>query len=325
MAIANDPRDTSTDDERGTASHGSPPKPTSTVTKLNRLAAAGPIDLEPQIETSALRPLGDVHLDEIAPDPHQPRKSFDPDALKDLAATISSHGVIQPITVRRRDPIRDAAAPEGCKWILISGERRWRASGIAQKRVIPASERIDTHPTTVAEAALIENVQRADLNPIELADHLAELEDRGRSLEQLGALLGGKSKGTISKLLSLRKLAPEAQRALREGRIQAGHGFLLVQFPAVAISELIQQIELRALSVRQLETLLQQHKAAKNTPKRPARPDANIQRLETRLGELLGTRIRLQVSPQGNGELRIQFTDNDVLSGLLERMGYTEE
>ncbi|XAI97270.1 hypothetical protein [Dolichospermum phage Dfl-JY45] len=324
MASANDPRDTSTDDERGIAPHGSPTKP-GTVTPLNRLAAAAPVDLDAQVERSALRPLGDVSLDEIAPDPTQPRKTFEREALADLAATIASHGVIQPITVRRRDPARDAGVPPGCKWILISGERRWRASAIAQRRVIPACERVDTDPTSVAEAALIENVQRADLNPIELADHLAELELRGRTRDQLAALLGGKSKGSISKLLSLRDLPNEAKRALREGRIQAGHGFLLVQFPAVSINGLIEQIEARSLSVRQLEGLLQQHKTAQPPQKKAPKQDADIKRLETRLGELLGTRISVQRTPKGTGELRISFTSNDVLSGILERIGYTEE
>jgi len=299
------------------------PKSSSAISPLSRLVTAPAIDLEPEVEASALRALGDIPLDEIGPDPHQPRKHFDREALEDLAATIRSHGVIQPVTLRRRKERDPAGAP---KWILISGERRWRASQLASKRVIPACERVDTDPVNIAEAALIENVQRADLNPIELADHLADLHALGRSQESLGALLGGKSKATVSKLLGLRDLPAAAQQALREGRIQPGHGFLLKEFPISSIRDLIQQIEAGNLSVRQMEKLQADQKNGHSQRRPPAaRASPDIQALESRLSAFLNARIQIQQKPKGVGELRITFSSNDELEGVLEKMGCPKE
>lgn len=252
-----------------------------------------------------------VPVESLHPNPDQPRRDFDQAALEELAASIREKGVIQPLIVRPR--------PAG-GFEIVAGERRWRASQLAQRHEVPVLVR-DFSDTEVLEIAIIENIQRADLNAIEEAMGYRQLMDRfGHTQERMAEALS-KSRSHIANLLRLLNLPDEVQRHLREGRLSAGHARALITTPdPVALAR---QVIAKGLSVRETEALAR--KAADPKPKAPAatrsEKDADTRALEGDLTATLGMAVSIEHKGQDGGMVTIRYRDLDQLDRLCQRLG----
>ena len=241
----------------------------------------------------------------IEPHPDQPRRTFDEAALAELAASIEARGVIQPIVVR----------PHGHRFQIVAGERRWRAAQRARLHEIPAIVR-EFSDTETLEVALIENIQRADLNAIEEAQAYGRLAaDYGHSQEELARLVQ-KSRSHVANLLRLLDLPEGVQQLVVTGDLSMGHARALItaQDPAALAEEVVR----RKLSVRDAERLT---KAGRDQPARrtAAAPDADIAALERQLSELLGVTITVRHAG-GAGTLTLNYSSLDQLDMLCQRL-----
>ncbi|MCE3007572.1 MAG: ParB/RepB/Spo0J family partition protein [Bacteroidetes bacterium] len=260
----------------------------------------------------------EVALEHIETNPYQPRTHFDEDALEELAASIREQGIIQPITVRRMG--QDS-------YQLISGERRYQASKRAGLSRIPAYIRT-ANDEQMLEMALIENIQRENLNPIEEALGYKRLMDECElTLEQVGMKVG-KKRPTINNYLRLLKLPPEIQAALRDKRLSMGHARALVSVDnPVYQLEIFREVMDKDLSVRTTEERVRQigsPKATKETeePSKTERTAYALQALEVErnLSRKLDAKVRIQTGQDGSGEIKIKFYNGDDLNRLLELM-----
>ncbi len=263
-------------------------------------------------ETPVFEPNGDAVLmlpiTEIRPNAAQPRRVFDEEKLAELAASIKEVGLLQPITV--------APLGEG-RYELVMGERRWRAAQLAGKSELPCIVRqLDEQQR--AELALIENMQREDLNPIEEAEGLQRLEQEfGYSQTELAAKVG-KSRPYISNALRLLKLSPAVKKLTEEGRISAGHArALLAVSPEAAQEALARRVLKEDLSVRQIEQLL---RARKKTPRKRAaeKQQPIVREIEDRLQQKLGTKVSVRQQEGGGGRIVVDFYSEDELGRLVE-------
>ena len=267
-------------------------------------------------------------LSSIEPGKHQPRRVFDADALGELAESIRTHGLIQPVVVR---PVADQPG----RFELIAGERRWRAAKIAGLERIPAVVR-DVLDRRAAEWALIENIQRTDLNPMERARGLRSLgEHFGLNHGQIGERLG-MGRSTVANLVRLTELEPEVQELLESGALDMGHGRALVATrPGAARVALAQRAAREGWPVRRME----EHASGTGNSGGASgesggrgvsaviasRPAAVVD-LEKRLGEHLGTKVRIATDRSGTkGKVTIEFFDLDHFDGLVSRMGFRGE
>ncbi|NPA93232.1 MAG: ParB/RepB/Spo0J family partition protein [Chloroflexi bacterium] len=257
-----------------------------------------------------------VPVKAIRPNPRQPRTRMDPDALAELTASIREHGVIQPLVL--------AHDPEGDGYILIAGERRWQAAQLAGLARVPAIVR-EASEQQLLELALIENIQRADLNPLETAEAYRQLhEEFGLSHEEIAQRVG-KSRVAVSNTLRLLKLAPEVREALLEGRISEGHARALLGLPThQAQAAALQTVENLGLTVRQTEALVRRLNGERPEPKPKAEPSPELRALEERLESALGTKVRLSHSRKG-GALTIYYYSDEELEALLKRLGVENE
>ncbi len=250
-------------------------------------------------------------VDAIRPNPRQPRSHFSPEALEELAASIREHGIIQPLVV--------AQAPDGEGYILIAGERRLQAAKKAGLTRVPALVR-EASEQQLLELALIENIQRADLNPLETAEAYRQLhEEFGLSHEEIARRVG-KSRVAVSNTLRLLKLPPAVQKALLEGRISEGHARALLGLAsAKAQQAALQTVESKRLTVRQTEELVRRLQGERPTarPRKTAAPE--LRDLEARLETALGTRVRLTRSRKG-GTITIYYYSDEELEALLHRL-----
>ncbi len=250
-------------------------------------------------------------VDAIHPNPRQPRSHFSPEALEELAASIREHGIIQPLVV--------AQAPNGEGYILIAGERRLQAAKKAGLTRVPALVR-EASEQQLLELALIENIQRADLNPLETAEAYRQLhEEFGLSHEEIARRVG-KSRVAVSNTLRLLKLPPAVQKALLEGRISEGHARALLGLAsAEAQQAALQTVESKRLTVRQTEELVRRLQGERPTarPRKTAAPE--LRDLEARLETALGTRVRLTRSRKG-GTITIYYYSDEELEALLHRL-----
>jgi ParB family chromosome partitioning protein len=239
----------------------------------------------------------------------QPRVHFEPEALEELAASIRAQGVLQPIVVRTR----------GTEYELIAGERRWRAAQLAGLDEIPAVIR-DLDDSAAAAIALIENIQRENLNALELANGLQRLINEFGLTHQQVADSVGRSRASVTNLLRLLELADEVKSLLDRKELEMGHArALLVLAPAQQI-QLAHRIAKQGLSVRETETLVR--KLQTQGSKKPAQGkagDPNIRRLEQELADKLGARVEIQHSRKGDGKLVIHYKSSDELDGVLRR------
>ena len=267
----------------------------------------------------ALLPEPDVHTEELAPasipvdllhrNAQQPRRRIREEGIEELAQSIRAQGVIEPIVVRARL----AGGYE-----IIAGERRWRAALRAGLATVPAVVR-DVDDRAALAMALIENIQREDLNPIEEAQALQRLlDDEALKHEELAAAVG-KSRTTVTNLLRLLKLAPGAQALLVEGQLEMGHARALLPLPTEEQEPTARRVIARGLSVRQTEALVKQQLSGAPTAQAPQDPDTR--RLERTLSDHLGARTSIASAKGGKGRIVIRYSNLDELDGVLERLG----
>lgn len=245
----------------------------------------------------------------LQPGKYQPRKDMSPEALEELASSIRAQGVIQPIVVR------SIAAN---KYEIIAGERRWRASQLAQLDVVPCM--IKEVPDEAAVAiALIENIQREDLNAMEEAQALDRLIQEFELTHQEVAEAVGKSRTTVTNILRLNNLEPDVKTLLEHGDIEMGHARALLSLEGEKQQQAAQQVAGKGLSVRDTETLVRKlMQPAKETA--PQLPDPDVKKLETRLSENFGTAVTINHNAKGKGKLVINFASLDELDGILEKI-----
>ncbi len=249
--------------------------------------------------------LQELPVERIQRGEYQPRKHFDEEALNELAESIRAQGVVQPIVVRR----------EGSHYELIAGERRWRAAQIAGLQTIPAVIR-DIDSQSAAAVALIENIQREDLNPLEEATALQRLIDEFDLTHMQVAEAVGRSRVAVSNLLRLLELAEPVKDMVNKGLLSMGHARALLALGKEEQPELARQVVHRGLSVRETEALVKKTLAPKpSAAERQTDPD--IQRLEQRISESLCAQVKIKPGKKGAGQLVIHFHNNDELEGIL--------
>ncbi len=249
-----------------------------------------------------------IPVDRVIRNPRQPRKNFDPEELKELADSIRAHGVLQPLIVTR------GSTPD--EYILVAGERRWLAARLAGLEMVPAILR-DASEQQLVELALVENVQRADLGPLEAAEAYRQLvEEFGLSHEDVAERVG-KSRVTVTNTLRLLKLPLEVQQALVDGKITEGHGRVLLGLPSpegqrAALKTILDH----GLNVRQTEELVRKLTGERPPRKAQPAPPPEIAALEERLRKHLGTRVRLHRRGRG-GTVVIHFYSDEELDALV--------
>jgi ParB family chromosome partitioning protein len=270
----------------------------------------------PALEATPEDQLRQLPVDALTPGKYQPRKHWDEGKLDELAESIRSQGVIQPIVVREL-PDRT--------FEIIAGERRWRASKLAGLGEIPAVVRAVDDRTMVA-MSLIENIQREDLNPLEEAHALEQLIDEFELTHAQAADTVGRSRASVSNLLRLLELPPAIRALLEAGRLEMGHARALLTLSPELASRLAADAAEHGWSVREVEHRAQQFAAGKlpSASKKAnggkSRPQADIAALETELSETLGAKVNIAHGRGGKGRLVIHYSDLDTLDGVLERL-----
>lgn len=248
----------------------------------------------------------EIKINDIDPNPDQPRKQFDEENIKELADSIRVHGVVQPVIVR----------PSGSRYMLVAGERRWRASRAANKTTIPAIV-LDLNEKEALEISLIENLQREDLNPIEEAKGIQEMIDRLNLTQEEAAERLGKSRPAVANALRLLQLSEMIQELLYENKISAGHARALLSVSdEKKRDEIANLIIKKNLSVRETEKLIQNLNSKKKKPKIKQKP-SYILEIESEMEESLGTRV--QINPgKKKGIIEIEYYSNDDLERIIE-------
>ncbi len=254
----------------------------------------------------------EVPLELIAANPYQPRKGFDQDKLKELADSIKEHGVIQPLVLSSRD------TGEEQKYALIAGERRLRAAHLAGLKTVPAVLR-EADDQDHLLLALIENMQRADLNPLETATAYQSLAvEFELSHEEIGKRVG-KSRTAVTNTLRLLDLPDVVQQSVRKNQISMGHARALLGLPTIkAQSAALQTILTQELSVRQTETLVTQLKGKKKPkPPKKDKKSPELKALEEDLQSALGTKVRLTHTKKGSGTITVHYYTDEELNTLV--------
>lgn len=269
----------------------------------------------PVSEVDSLGSISEIKISEIEVNPFQPRTEFDEQALADLSASIKLQGLIQPITVRK---------VSAHAYQLISGERRLRASKLAGLTQIPAYVRT-ANDQQMLEMALIENIQRENLNAIEVALSFQRMIDEcSLKQEELGDRVS-KNRSTVTNYLRLLKLPPSIQASLRDNEISMGHAkaLLAVEDPAAQLY-IHQQIIKNELSVRKAEELVREIQKApvKKEGKQPEELSYQLKKIEDDLASKFSTKVRLKVNAQGNGSIEIPFLSEDDLGRILEMLDW---
>ena len=263
--------------------------------------------LEAEAAQSEPRELQYLPLDLVQRGKYQPRRDMDSEALEELAQSIKAQGVMQPIVVR---PIGSG------RFEIVAGERRWRASQLAGLDKIPAMVREIPDEAAIA-MALIENIQREDLNPIEEAVALQRLQQEFQLTQQQVAEAVGKSRVTITNLLRLISLPEEIKIMLSHGDLEMGHARALLGLPLEQQIEGARHVVARGLTVRQTEALVRQWLNTKEKPVIETKVDPDISRLEQRLAEKLGSPVQIKHGQKGKGQLVIRYSSLDELQGVL--------
>ena len=240
---------------------------------------------------------------------YQPRREMPPEGLEELANSIRSQGIMQPIVVR---------AVGQDRYEIIAGERRWRASQLAGLDTVPALIR-EVADEAAAAMALIENLQREDLNPMEEAQALLRLQKEFELTHVEIAGLVGKSRSTITNLLRLTGLRDDVQTLLENGDIEMGHGRALLGLPVEQQSSAAATVVSRGLSVRQTEALVRKlvEEAKQGRKAAPARLDPDIKKLQDSLSETIGSPVQIQHGAKGKGKVTISYSSLDELDGIL--------
>ena len=238
---------------------------------------------------------------------YQPRREFNSDSLQELADSIASQGMIQPIVVRE---IADH------KYEIIAGERRWRAAQLAGLDTVPAIVREISDQTTIA-VALIENIQREDLNAIEESQALIRLQDEFNLTQQQVAEAVGKSRSAVTNLMRLASLQPAVQQQLERGDIELGHAKCLLALEGESQILAARTVASEGLTVRQTEVLVKKLQNPQNQQKPKTTINQDIVNLQNQLSDKLGAAVKIQHGAKGSGKLTISYNSVDELDGIL--------
>lgn len=255
-------------------------------------------------------------VSDLQPGKYQPRTRMDEASLNELASSIAAQGLVQPIIVR---PLAAGAATP---YEIIAGERRWRASQIAGLKEVPVHVHHIADEAALA-MALIENIQREDLNPLEEAQGLRRLIDEFQLTHQEAAEAVGRSRSAATNLLRLLELAAPVQDLLMQSRLDMGHARALLALAGSEQIAVAQQVVLRSLSVRETEELVRRRQSSKAAPKAGGTgakaENADVARLSERLADALGAEVSIAANKRGAGKITISFASLDQLDGLIER------
>ncbi len=276
-------------------------------------ALLGNSDVESIMEPKTDDELRNIDVDLIERGPWQPREHFDEEALQELADSISTQGVVQPIVVRQK------AGPSGKgRFEIVAGERRWRASQKAGLSKVPAVIK-SFDDQTAAAVSLIENIQRENLNPLEESSALKRLIDEFDMTHQQVADTVARSRATVSNLLRLQDLNPDVKTLLAMRDIEMGHARALLAIDGLEQSRVAKDVARKGLSVRETEALIRKISAPAKKAK-TTRKDPDIAKLEERLTEYLGAPVNIKQKGKGKGSLEIAYTSLDVLEGILSKI-----
>lgn len=254
-----------------------------------------------------------IPIKEIIPNPDQPRRYFDSQRLQELAASIDSQGLIEPLIVRQND---------NKQFLLVAGERRWRAAQMVGLTSVPCVV-VSYDDQQAAAVALIENIQRADLTLIEEAEGYQRLQQQFDFQQEDIAKLVGKSRSHIANLLRLLTLDPKVQEWVAKEALTFGHARTLVGLSPAEQRRFGNLAQQKQWSVRQMEGQIKQHKQTNLFV--PTEVDADVKRLEARISEQLGTPVVCQPNDDRGGWLKIKYYDNDTLAGILSKLGIDDE
>ncbi len=271
----------------------------------------GDIDEVAQADVATVEGLLELDIERIQRGKFQPRQAFDQESLDELAESIRAQGILQPLVVR----------PEGDHYELVAGERRWRAAQLAGLQKVPVVVR-ELDAKSAAAVALIENIQREDLNPLEEAQAFMRLIEEFDLTHQQVAESVGRSRAAVSNHLRLLDLADPVKQLLAEGALDMGHARALLALIRHDQVEIANTVAARGLSVRETEALVKLRLARQSKPKVKApRVDPDVRRLETELSEKLGAAVRIKPGKKGSGQLIIHFHSGAELDGILEHLG----
>lgn len=275
---------------------------------LGALLAGSKVKL--QTETTQDGELRELPVDLVQRGIYQPRRDMDPEALEELADSIRQQGVMQPIIVR---PIAES------RYEIIAGERRWRATQLAGLDRVPAIIR-DVSDEAAVAMALIENIQRENLNAMEEAIALQRLQDEFELTQQEVAQAVGKSRSTVTNLLRLIGLSGEVKVMLEHGDLEMGHGRAMLSLSPELQLQAANQVVAKSLSVRQTEALVRRLQEEKDHPKEAKKVDPDIRRLQQDLSERIGAKVAINHTSKGKGKLVIQYSSVDELDGILNHI-----
>jgi len=256
-----------------------------------------------KIETTNIMPLS-----QLTPGKFQPRKNFNQDSLKELAESIKAQGIIQPILVRMTS---------NNQYEIIAGERRWQAAKIAKLDEVPVVVK-DISDSTALAMALIENIQREDLNVIEEARGIKRLIDEFNITHEAAAEAVGKSRAAVSNTLRLLSLCEHAQYALETNKIEMGHARAILSLSPIDQAMMCQKIVNQKLTVREVEKEVSEGTTKKPTPKQSK--DHDIQRLENELSDRFGTNILISHKPSGKGTIHFKYSNLDELERIISKL-----
>ena len=269
-----------------------------------------PVDLSRPQQPTLTR--DEIPLDQVYRGAHQPRRSIADDSLEELAASIKAQGVMQPIVVRPRPT---------SGYEIIAGERRWRACQIAGLDRIPVVIK-DVPDDRAVAMALIENIQREDLNPLDEANALLRLQEEFHLTQQQVADAVGKSRVAVTNLLRLLNLMPAVREMLEQGELEMGHARALLALPEFEQERTARQVISRQLSVRQTEALVRStlKPSSKQGGQAAVPGDPDVARLELELSERIGAPVAIKQRRKGGGELVIRYTSVAELDGILDHL-----
>lgn len=270
-----------------------------------------------EVKTQGSSNLSEIPLNQIEPNPNQPRREFDEESMRELTASIKEIGIVQPITLRQTP---------GGKYQIIAGERRWRAAQLAGKQSIPAYIRTATDEN-IMEMALVENIQREDLNAIEIAlayEHLSET--AGMTQERISERVG-KSRAAVANYIRLLKLPAQVQIALKNKTIDMGHARALLSLdsPSAQI-KLFKEIERHGYSVRKVEEIVRQlneresRKSSSSKALQKTKLPEEYDVLKNRLSDFFHTKVEMTCSSKGKGKISIPFSNEDELERIMNAL-----
>jgi len=259
-------------------------------------------------ESSKIEPTNVMPLSQLTPGKFQPRKNFNQDSLKELAESIKAQGIIQPILVRMTS---------NNQYEIIAGERRWQAAKIAKLDEVPVVVK-DISDSTALAMALIENIQREDLNVIEEARGIKRLIDEFNITHEAAAEAVGKSRAAVSNTLRLLSLCEHAQYALETNKIEMGHARAILSLSPIDQAMMCQKIVNQKLTVREVEKEVSEGTTKKPTPKQSK--DHDIKRLENELSERFGTNILISYKQSGKGSINFKYSNLDELDRIIAKL-----